>query len=594
MEMNTKDCLCSVVVVLGAVVALTGCVEEIGSQGKVGKKGPKGDKGEPGAEGILAEAAICSGATQQMYGIDSNGVAMCHEDRTVALEESGLHQLHSMEESIDFTSEDESFQVVANTVERRVSIAMQERDPDFFQSAARQATLDSIAQWDQVYNWGDPRALYLDAEAYQSLPLSSISDADRAKWSEDHARTSEVPDFRVPNIVTVAKEGAQFTSVHEAIKSITDANAENRYLVRVGPGRYAGFAMKEYVDVQGAGAEVTTIYNANPALTHLDSVIWWSNTDVALRDVTIEGSSVPNGDAVGIEVVTNSVLNLENVVIRVSGSSKCWGIASSLGPNLGPSRIGLQGVYIHIDDCSSSNAIGRDSTNQNSVDIRGMNVHIDLHAKKMGGAHGIVATSGILRDVNINVSTQEDGFCTGVLAESGSWEMSRVTVSSGSECQGMGIRVTEGTEPVRLQTIRVNAHGVGLALQRSAQINDAVVEVTTPSHRRGAVSAMSLANGTFSLKRVRVTGAVLSELFSAKISALRLDKDVSSVEIHHSTFALDPNTNGELFAISQGQGGANPAIRIGASQMTGSIDEALDDVRCIHSYNDQLEPIDCL
>jgi hypothetical protein len=55
-------------------------------------------------------------------------------------------------------------------------------------------------------------------------------------------------------VVTVAKSGGDFTSIQDAIDSITDATALKRYVVRVMPGDYAeSVVMKDYVDILGSG-----------------------------------------------------------------------------------------------------------------------------------------------------------------------------------------------------------------------------------------------------------------------------------------------------------------------------------------------------
>lgn len=56
-------------------------------------------------------------------------------------------------------------------------------------------------------------------------------------------------------IVTVAKSGAQFTSVKTAIESITDASASKPYAIHVAPGVYTEdpFTLKQYISIIGLG-----------------------------------------------------------------------------------------------------------------------------------------------------------------------------------------------------------------------------------------------------------------------------------------------------------------------------------------------------
>lgn len=85
------------------------------------------------------------------------------------------------------------------------------------------------------------------------------------------------------NVVVVAKSGGDFTSVQEAIDSITDASSTNPYLVWIAPGVYdeageEGSTMRPYVHLQGSGQEATVIAET-VNLTH----------HVSLRDLTVGG-----------------------------------------------------------------------------------------------------------------------------------------------------------------------------------------------------------------------------------------------------------------------------------------------------------------
>jgi hypothetical protein len=87
------------------------------------------------------------------------------------------------------------------------------------------------------------------------------------------------------NVVVVTKSGGDFTSLQEAIDSITDASSTNPYLVWIAPGVYdeagdEGSTMRPHVHLQGSGQEATVIAETLN-LTH----------HVSLRDLTVGGSS---------------------------------------------------------------------------------------------------------------------------------------------------------------------------------------------------------------------------------------------------------------------------------------------------------------
>jgi pectin methylesterase-like acyl-CoA thioesterase len=95
------------------------------------------------------------------------------------------------------------------------------------------------------------------------------------------------------NVVVVAKSGGDYTSVQAAIDSITDAAADNPYLVGVAPGVYEEqVTMKPYVHLQGAGQETTIITSAASSSgdwppTEFTLVL---ASDTSLRDLSVGNS----------------------------------------------------------------------------------------------------------------------------------------------------------------------------------------------------------------------------------------------------------------------------------------------------------------
>ena len=63
-------------------------------------------------------------------------------------------------------------------------------------------------------------------------------------------------------VLWVATSGGDFTSVNAALASITENNATNRYVIKIAPGTYTesnAVVLKDYVDIEGSGEDITTI-----------------------------------------------------------------------------------------------------------------------------------------------------------------------------------------------------------------------------------------------------------------------------------------------------------------------------------------------
>jgi hypothetical protein len=124
------------------------------------------------------------------------------------------------------------------------------------------------------------------------------------------------------NVVVVAKSGGDYTSVQAAIDSITDAAADNAYLVWVAPGVYSEtVTMKPYVHLQGAGQETTVISSTvsggdwppAPATLLLAS-------DTSLRDLTVgnSGTGASNTALLAMAGMTRTLV--ADVTARTLGS----------------------------------------------------------------------------------------------------------------------------------------------------------------------------------------------------------------------------------------------------------------------------------
>jgi hypothetical protein len=126
------------------------------------------------------------------------------------------------------------------------------------------------------------------------------------------------------NVIVVAKSNGDFTSVVEAMNSITATSSSQRYLVWVGPGVYTETAtvqVKPYVHLQGAGPNVTVIAstlgaaspNASAATAQLDD-----NGRISDLSLVNQGTGT-FGIAVHSTLATRGAV-LDNVVAEANGS----------------------------------------------------------------------------------------------------------------------------------------------------------------------------------------------------------------------------------------------------------------------------------
>lgn len=125
------------------------------------------------------------------------------------------------------------------------------------------------------------------------------------------------------NVVIVAGSGGDFTSVAEALASVTDASASNPYLVWVAPGVYTESSQAEvpsHVHLKGAGEAITTVTAEIENITHAQAATVRLNDLGKLSDITVENT----GDgslSIGIYVSpTTRDTKIQNVTARANGS----------------------------------------------------------------------------------------------------------------------------------------------------------------------------------------------------------------------------------------------------------------------------------
>lgn len=154
-------------------------------------------------------------------------------------------------------------------------------------------------------------------------------------------------------VVVVAKSGGDYTTINDAINSITPSSAE-RYLILVMPGVYEEqVTLPEYVHLKGAGVENTLISSqANTANFNEDAattMIVPANTQVS--DLRVRNNSTTN-DGVALKVTTgNANTILDNVQIVTNGA----GGDQHIGLYLNSGNPKLSHVYVEVSGGTSNN-----------------------------------------------------------------------------------------------------------------------------------------------------------------------------------------------------------------------------------------------
>ena len=99
-------------------------------------------------------------------------------------------------------------------------------------------------------------------------------------WSQISVKSS--------NIITVQKNGGDFTSVKAAVNSITDSSSSNGYIINVGPGDFyeeeIDFTGKPYISVVGSDIQITKII-----ATSSTQNLFILNDSVELSFMTLKG-----------------------------------------------------------------------------------------------------------------------------------------------------------------------------------------------------------------------------------------------------------------------------------------------------------------
>ncbi len=268
------------------------------------------------------------------------------------------------------------------------------------------------------------------------MPSASNADHDD-RYQQHHQQT-----------VTVAKSGGEYTSIQDAIDSITDASSSKRYIVQIYPGIYTeDVVMEDYVSLTGLGQVPweTVIYgtNSDPLITfdtnssessisniHLmlepttdaQSVVLQTNGTHALWQCTVSVTSATNGIAADmIEVLGGTFFAMFNQInYTMTGSAAGTKTHRTFRIN-GTGQYHLQGnrIDMSVADVGDTAVVLDEQSGgtQTEVLIVDNNIHLDMsHGSYTGNCGGFYlhgATSGIKTLHRNHIHIRSDGGGTG-------------------------------------------------------------------------------------------------------------------------------------------------------------------------------------
>ncbi|MCB8943389.1 MAG: hypothetical protein H6658_06515 [Ardenticatenaceae bacterium] len=276
------------------------------------------------------------------------------------------------------------------------------------------------------------------------------------------------------NVITVAQSGGDYTSVADALDSITDSSSTNRYLVRVMPGVYTEtnlVEVKAYTHLQGSGPNATVVTSSRTGAT-------------------------PGNGAATVDLLDNG--RLSHLTIRNEGTGT-FGIAlysaetsrETVVDGVVAEAIGVGGTGHYAAYWNDANAIIRNST---------------LFA---GGAVGFgTAVNAAFGSVNIAAGFPQALIENSILMGGSASNLENCNDPSGT---GFGLQLSNSSPVVRGSYICGGHRGIALYTNGHAQIQNSSVKVSTTGSaflfEISASGSIKLANSGVSYLGNKFTGA---------------------------------------------------------------------------------------
>jgi hypothetical protein len=237
------------------------------------------------------------------------------------------------------------------------------------------------------------------------------------------------------NLVVVAKSGGDFTTITDALDSITTNRAANPFTIYVAPGVYTEtVTMKPYVDIEGAGEQATKITYTGSFYADTATVVGANHAE--LRFLTVENTG---GDSCAVAIFNYyATLHMTNIAVIATG-----GTDANYGVYIGYSSPVMTNMTITASGQATSNTGVYSSLASPSM--------TNLNVTASGGNYAYAIDNGSSSPVMINVTaTAKDGaiYNKGINNYNASPIMTNVTAVGSGGTYTYGVENDASSSPV--------------------------------------------------------------------------------------------------------------------------------------------------
>jgi len=252
------------------------------------------------------------------------------------------------------------------------------------------------------------------------------------------------------NVITVSPRNGDFTDPVAALQSITDAGADNPYLVVIGPGEYvlpSPLILKEHVVLAGSG-ETATRLRGTFASSGLDaaSALVLGADNASLRWMTLinSGNGAKHTSGIYFDGVSPEI---SHVTVKVSGATNNYGI------------VGLNSTAaIHDSTILATGGSG------NLGVAAGIGADLDISNLKISSTGGSDSNYGIFiytsspKVANVNITAAGGKTSAGIDGYQTSSTLTNIFATGGSAVQyNYGAYLYDSTPVIRRSTLEGEA-----------------------------------------------------------------------------------------------------------------------------------------